>query len=108
MWLARPRLAAARHGRRVAQQALQRNPPAAMVAPAVSRLPPERRATEYKNADGMRIDDGRYTSFKKAVREKLGEESVVDDPVRTFAFGTDASFYRLNPQAVVRVKCGVT
>mgnify|MGYP003686057809 FL=1 len=75
-----------------------------MVAPAVSRLPPERKPTAYKNADGMRVDDGRYTSFKAAVRKQLGEEAVVDDPVRTFAYGTDASFYRLNPQAVVRVK----
>jgi len=33
----------------------------------------------------------------------LGDERVIDDAVRTFAYGTDASFYRLNPQAVVRV-----
>jgi len=85
-------------------QALQREPPAAMVAPVVSRLPAERTPTAYRNADGMRVDDGRYTSFKAAVRKQLGEEAVVDDPVRTFAFGTDASFYRLTPQAVVRVK----
>ena len=57
----------------------------------------------YRNVDGMRVDDGRYTAFKADVRQLLGEERVVDDPVRTFAFGTDASFYRLNPQAVVRV-----
>ena len=28
---------------------------------------------------------------------------VIDDPVRSFAYGTDASFYRLTPQAVVKV-----
>jgi hypothetical protein len=26
------------------------------------------------------------------------------DPVRTFAYGTDASFYRLNPKMVVKVR----
>ena len=57
----------------------------------------------YQNVDGLRVDDGRYTAFKSEVRAMLGEERVVDDPVRTFAFGTDASFYRLVPQAVVRV-----
>ena len=51
----------------------------------------------------MRHDDGRYTAFKEEVRALLGEERVVDDPVRTFAYGTDASFYRLTPQAVVKV-----
>ena len=28
---------------------------------------------------------------------------VLSDPVRTFAYGTDASFYRLNPKYVVKV-----
>jgi len=27
----------------------------------------------------------------------------ITDPVRTFAYGTDASFYRLNPKAVLKV-----
>ena len=58
----------------------------------------------YRNADGMRVNDGRYTRFKQDMRGILGEDRVVDDPVRTFAFGVDASFYRLNPQVVVRVK----
>lgn len=57
----------------------------------------------YSNQDGGRVDDGRYTAFKATLRRMLGDERVVDDPVRTFAYGTDASFYRLNPQAVVRV-----
>ncbi len=29
------------------------------------------------------------------------------DPVRTFAYGTDASFYRLNPKLVVKVRTRV-
>ena len=28
---------------------------------------------------------------------------LVSDAVRTFAYGTDASFYRLNPKLVVKV-----
>ena len=31
------------------------------------------------------------------------EERQFTDPVRTFAYGTDASFYRLNPKLVVKV-----
>jgi hypothetical protein len=57
----------------------------------------------YQNVDGMRHDDGRYSAFKADVRAMLGDDRVVDDPVRTFAYGTDASFYRLTPQAVVKV-----
>jgi len=60
--------------------------------------------SEYRNIDGLRHDDGRYTAFKASMRSLLGEDRVVDDPVRTFAYGTDASFYRLTPQAVVKVR----
>ena len=63
----------------------------------------DNRPPAYKNVDGMRHDDGRYSLFKDEVRAILGDERVVDDPVRTFAYGTDASFYRLTPQAVVKV-----
>jgi len=66
-------------------------------------MPTGNAPTAYRNADGMRVDDGRYTAFKKDVRTMIGDERVIDDAVRTFAYGTDASFYRLNPQAVVRV-----
>ena len=31
------------------------------------------------------------------------ENQVLSDPVRTFAYGTDASFYRLNPKYVIKV-----
>jgi len=72
----------------------------------VAERPAAREETQrpaYRNVDGMRVDDGRYTAFKSKVRAMLGDERVVDDPVRTFAYGTDASFYRLTPQAVVKV-----
>ena len=85
---------------------------AAQAAPALSSrlpdllppLPPLPPPQQYRNVDGMRHDDGRYTAFKEDVRKIVGADRVIDDPVRTFAFGTDASFYRLTPQAVVKVR----
>ena len=34
----------------------------------------------------------------------MGQERIFTDPVRTFAYGTDASFYRLNPKMVIKVR----
>ena len=59
--------------------------------------------TKYSNVDGGRIDDGRYTNFKADVGKLIPEERLYTDPVKTFAYGTDASFYRLLPQIVVKV-----
>ena len=81
-------------------------PAAASAASSSASLVPDRPPPPpvgYQNVDGMRHDDGRYKAFKAEVRGILGEERVIDDPVRTFAYGTDASFYRLTPQAVVKV-----
>ncbi|MDE6310682.1 MAG: FAD-binding oxidoreductase [Muribaculaceae bacterium] len=49
--------------------------------------------------------DARYKDFIKAIR-KGGVEGkrIYTDALRTLAWGTDASFYRLLPQVVVRVK----
>ena len=59
--------------------------------------------TKYNNVDGGRIDDGRYTNFKAEVGKLIPQERLYTDPVKTFAYGTDASFYRLLPQIVVKV-----
>ncbi len=59
--------------------------------------------TQYSNVDGGRIDDGRYTNFRADVTKLVPQERVYTDPVKTFAYGTDASFYRLLPQVVVKV-----
>ena len=59
--------------------------------------------TKYSNVDGGRVDDGRYTNFKADVAKLIPEERLYTDPVKTFAYGTDASFYRLLPQIVVKV-----
>ena len=59
----------------------------------------------FENVDGGRIEDGRYKQFiSRLEREGIVKENqVLSDPVRTFAYGTDASFYRLNPKYVIKV-----
>eukprot|EP00882_Tetradesmus_deserticola_P010723 GHRQ01011324.1.p1 GENE.GHRQ01011324.1~~GHRQ01011324.1.p1 ORF type:complete len:250 (+),score=75.49 GHRQ01011324.1:132-881(+) len=57
----------------------------------------------FRNVDGHRFDDGRYTAFRQEVEQFVGQERIFADPVRTFAYGTDASFYRLNPKMVIKV-----
>ncbi len=47
----------------------------------------------------MSISD--YEEFKARVLTGLPPERVIDDPLYTLAFGTDASFYRLIPKIVV-------
>ena len=56
----------------------------------------------YYNVDGHRVDDGRFTSFAKDIAHFIPEARVFTDPLRTFAYGTDASFYRLNPKMVIK------
>ncbi|MCG6658915.1 FAD-binding oxidoreductase [Halomonas campisalis] len=43
-----------------------------------------------------------WRELKAALSRTLPEERLIDDPLRTLAYGTDASFYRLVPQLVVR------
>ena len=57
----------------------------------------------YRNLDGHRVEDGRYAAFMAEIGEFLPSERQYTDPVRTFAYGTDASFYRLNPKVVVKI-----
>lgn len=57
----------------------------------------------FTNVDGGRFDDGRYADFEAKVDEFIPAARRFKDPVRTFAYGTDASFYRLNPKMVVKV-----
>jgi D-lactate dehydrogenase len=53
--------------------------------------------------DGQRNEDGRYAAFQAEILSFMPKERLYTDPVRTFAYGTDASFYRLNPKLVVKV-----
>ena len=57
----------------------------------------------FVNVDGQRIEDGRYAAFMKDIGAFIPAERIITDSVRTFAYGTDASFYRLNPRVVVKI-----
>ena len=43
-----------------------------------------------------------YQQFKQLLQEFLPAKQIISDPLRTLAYGTDASFYRLIPQLVLR------
>jgi len=43
-----------------------------------------------------------YLRFLKQLQSIIPEERIITDPLRTLAYGTDASFYRLIPQIVIR------
>ena len=58
----------------------------------------------FQNKDGHRLEDGRYAAFSEEITGFIPAERQYSDPVRTFAYGTDASFYRLNPKLVVKVR----
>lgn len=45
-----------------------------------------------------------YLEFLNRLRQFIPDERLITDPLRTLAYGTDASFYRLIPQIVVRVE----
>ncbi|GHC39074.1 FAD-binding and (Fe-S)-binding domain-containing protein [Aidingimonas halophila] len=45
-----------------------------------------------------------YRSLKDALSRSMPDERLIDDPLRTLAYGTDASFYRLIPKLVVRIE----
>ena len=63
----------------------------------------DRKVTAFENMDGRRIEDGRYAAFIEEISEFVPKTRQFTDPVRTFAYGTDASFYRLNPKLVVKM-----
>jgi len=63
-------------------------------------------AKVYSNKDGMRYNDGRYDAFAEDLDSVVPKARQFTDPVHTFAYGTDASFYRLNPKMVrARARC---
>ena len=48
----------------------------------------------YRNVDGHRNEDGRYAAFTNEISGFIPKDRQYTDAVRTFAYGTDASFYR--------------
>lgn len=45
-----------------------------------------------------------HIQLKRALTGPVPEDRLIDDPLRTLAYGTDASFYRLTPQLVVKLQ----
>lgn len=72
---------------------------------AISAISPGEEVQEgvFRNIDGHRFEDGRYKAFTDEIMKFIPKERLYTDPVRTFAYGTDASFYRLNPKMVSAV-----
>ena len=47
---------------------------------------------------------GNYSDFVGRIKQFVAEDRVYTDELRRFAWGTDAGFYRMTPQVVVRTK----
>ena len=47
---------------------------------------------------------GPYQQLYETLQRRIPEGRLIHDPLGTLAFGTDASFYRLIPQLVVKVE----
>ena len=61
--------------------------------------------TEFRNVDGERLRTAAAPrSGKKPPERRRETRERLPDPVRTFAYGTDASFYRLIPKMVLKVE----
>ena len=62
----------------------------------------------WQNRDNERHEDGRYAKFIDEIKSeaRIDPKRIYTDAARTFAYGTDASFYRLIPKVVVRVSDG--
>ena len=44
------------------------------------------------------------SSFLREIRSAVPTKNIYTDPLRRFAWGTDGSFYRLSPKAVIRAE----
>ena len=49
-------------------------------------------------------NDAAYQQFLRNIRQILPDKRIISDPLRTLAYGTDASFYRLIPKVVVKAE----
>mgnify|MGYP001198511069 CR=1 FL=1 len=47
---------------------------------------------------------GKYRDFFRRIKTTIPADRLVTDPMRTIAYGTDASFYRLIPKIVINVE----
>ncbi|WP_084004652.1 FAD-binding and (Fe-S)-binding domain-containing protein [Terasakiispira papahanaumokuakeensis] len=73
------------------------------------------RASQHQTVDDPQVDTPQkdiqqtantlaYGDLIQHLRQRFPEERLIHDPLRTLAYGTDASFYRLIPQLVARVE----
>ena len=47
---------------------------------------------------------GKYRAFFRRIKTTIAADRLVTDPLRTIAYGSDASFYRLIPKIVINVE----
>ncbi|MBW2514329.1 MAG: FAD-binding oxidoreductase, partial [Deltaproteobacteria bacterium] len=47
---------------------------------------------------------GKYAEFYDKIVHMIPRENIITDHLRTVTYGTDASFYRLNPKIVINVE----
>jgi len=47
---------------------------------------------------------GKYVEFHKKICKTIPQKNIITDQLRTVTYGTDASFYRLNPKIVINVE----
>ncbi|SBS39550.1 putative FAD-linked oxidoreductase [Marinomonas spartinae] len=55
------------------------------------------------SSPAMTDKKAQYDAIHQSLKNTIDESRLIRDPLRTLAYGTDASFYRLLPQLVVRV-----
>jgi D-lactate dehydrogenase len=61
--------------------------------------------TPFKQQGGRLATATRsYHTFLTAIQGSIPTERIINDPLRTLAYGTDASFYRLIPKVVVKAE----
>ncbi|MEP5780667.1 MAG: FAD-binding protein, partial [Hyphomicrobiales bacterium] len=51
----------------------------------------------------IKAKKAQYDDLYQTLKTSIDEDRLIRDPLRTLAYGTDASFYRLIPLIVVRV-----
>ena len=61
--------------------------------------------TPFKQQGGILATATRsYRTFLTTIQRSIPTERIINDPLRTLAYGTDASFYRLIPKVVIKAE----
>jgi D-lactate dehydrogenase len=74
---------------------------------AASGLTKNRPGPNFKHKGAQmttQADEGTYQDFINCLHHTIPADRVISDPLRTLAYGTDASFYRLIPKVVVKAQ----